>query len=268
MKIPIIFLFLILSFTGCRTYAPTTLENPGCKTVISGIMYCNGRWDKKVPVMFTKLDDGIRTRFGEIIERNDEGFIFKPDRTQNYGPYPKPKLFKYDDIICMLDSNAHIIYGSFPEKYLSFWGMIWELTSASKVASSIYLKIESNSYFSFCLEPDIYIVKSIQFINESESNYTDFSSYLPEIKINVKVDNNNYIGDIILDNLKFDDKFYKINCKIGQRPSDVIYGMIGLVGALANELDKSGQEIFHTIMIKDNLQSGDSRTKNIIQIKE
>lgn len=270
MKTIIFLLIIFVSFTACRNFALTTFENPKCKTIISGFMSCNGRWDQKVPVLFMKLEDGIRIRFGAIIDRNADGFIFKPDRTQNYGPYPKPRLVKYDEIICMLDSNGQVIYGTFPNKYLSFWRMEWELVSSTKPkTSSIYLKFESNWNFSFCLEPGEYFVDNIIFKKSDVSNYSDFSEKLPEINIVVKPNKDNYIGDIYLDDINTNIHVYNIPCAIGQRPSDANIGiMFGAIGAIANEISKSSKDVFHSLRIIDNLHTGDTREKSIISISE
>ena len=268
MKTSLIVILIALSLYSCRNFAPTTKENPDCKHIISGKSIFNYIWLGRVPVMIINYHGSHEFLFGKLGEKTSEGYMFYPERIHNFGYAPKDRLYKFSEIECLFDSSRNKIYGSIPKDILEEWKMIWQIVPYLNKSKKItYLEIESNSEFSFCLDPGIYQVQNIEFIKSNKKGFLDISVYLPEMIFEVDSNKNNYIGDIYLDEKDKIVEAFEIPCKVGSRPSDAAAGYwLGLTGAIVNEAIKSGENPTHTIFVRDALHKDDKRTKSLLKI--
>jgi len=256
MRILSVIYILAITLSGCKHFAKSTQANPECKSIISGEVISQGKWFKKLPALVTKKKNKEEIIRGRIIEKKADGYIFKPYRTQTYGPDPEPALYHFDEIICLIDSNGHTVYGTPPDEYLRWWGMTIEVVPVTNIkAGSTFIELNPNKVFSFCLEPGSYLIKKITF-NFTESGflgdkYTDISETLPNITFKVDEGKDNYIGEIYIDDEPNIEKSSKILCIAGERPTDAVGMQFGLLGALASASAKSKLNPFHYIFFKN-----------------
>lgn len=197
---------------GCKTYAPTTDENPDCKTVVSGNIFFDVRTKWKAPALVIKVDGRYKFLHGRILEKKDDGYMFAPEVTNKFDREREPRLYNWKEIVLLMDSSKTILYGAIPEEYNNFWTYDWCLIPESAPSSPIHLKMKSNQPFSYCLEPGNYTVRNIIFINNRIENYSDISLNASMISFGVKKNLNNYIGDIHYDTTGDSTDIHNIYC--------------------------------------------------------
>lgn len=107
---------------------------------------------------------------GEYIRRMPEGIIFKAD--YGWANTNDEKLYMFNEVVCVLDSNCKVIYGSLPEKYTPKSDFIITLSLKNNEESNIVLTIPANEPFSYCLDSGVYSINyAVIYSKEYGINY-------------------------------------------------------------------------------------------------
>lgn len=232
---------------------------PNCMTIIEGNFHSRVTWNGDVPVLLLKNSENQDGMKGRIIEKTAEGIRFDQNRVSPFYD-PAEKFYPYEDIICAIDENREIIYGSIPNKFSIVWNADVELVPQDTLkAKPTILELKANRRFSFCLNTGLYLVKKITF--KGNNGYVDEAIHLPEMELMVERGYNNYVGDLYLN---FSPLTSEETCllpfKIKYRPDQAAMGaMFGLVGALIysattaslHEASLKGAAGVHTLDVKE-----------------
>ncbi|MBL7996321.1 hypothetical protein JNM05_13205 [bacterium] len=243
----LVIIMSLFTFGGCTNYATSTKKDPNCTTVVCGKFVCAEKWVGKYPALMIKDMGETKSYFGEITEIDSAGVWF--DRTKEGFVFSSPRYYPFKKIVCLIDENNDVIYGSIPKKYGGTWDMDIMLAPVNVPGGkAITLRLEANKEFAFCLEPNEYLVGNIMF--NRGNDYIDVGKDIPVLKFMAQSNKWNYIGDIYMDSTVANVAPIKITCKIGSRPSDAANGaMFGLVGAVLLEMSRSGDRIEHKITV-------------------
>ncbi len=97
----------------------------------------------------------------------------------------------------MIDSNKQLIYGKIPKKFYRVLNiqMILEPENQPEVKPSRIL-LKADEQFGFCVPPGTYQVKAVTFIDKDGNS--DYVVDLPKLKLTIKENAANYIGDLYL----------------------------------------------------------------------
>lgn len=269
MRILLLICVLAVITAGCSNYALTTIENPNCKTIISGKTICATKWNYQNPAIIAEnLFGGEMICLGLELKKVDSGFNLKQYSTREKRFLNR--FFKFDEVQYAVDSIGNSVYGTLPEKYAHKWKMHIEFKSIdTKSNNSFSLEIFPNRKFSFCVEPGIYEVESMYFESLTTILHTDIvdNEDLPEIILDIQPNTINYIGDIYLDSLVPNKTITKITCKEGIRPKDIYPSNLGLIGGLLTKAQKYGNYYYHTLAIKNEPPIGFNGKESLLQIK-
>lgn len=85
---------------------------------------------------------------GNYLSRTTEGILFKAD--YGWANANEEKLYKFNEVLCVLDSNCRTVYGSLPEKFQTVNCNAF-LEMKSPTDEDISFKLEANRDFSFCI---------------------------------------------------------------------------------------------------------------------
>ena len=257
---------LLISTTGCKNYAISKAENPKCLSYVTGVFHFPFTWKGKFPAIIYKKAGYYNTLYGKIVERQKEGILFDPlpDRVSKY---PK-RVYKFSEITCFINDMGVIEFGALPDIWLPKIAIDLFLVPVNKPSEKeTILKLESEKAFAYCLNPDLYRIKKIEYYKTNQ-DYSDFSQNLPYLTLNVEKDKENYIGDIYIDTPIQGETATNLDFKPGRRPSDAsTQAMFGLIGTAIHEAQKSNEDIIHTFIVRDELKKRDSANITIIKFK-
>jgi len=226
-------------------------KNSSCRTVIEGSFQDDYLWKGKVAAIVTENFNGTTTKYGKIVEVNDDGIVFDEEK-QNYLSNPDPKKYSFKDLVCVIDENRNVIHGTVPGRYKITWTLDMELANkADSTQKKVKIKLVQGEKFAYCIAPGTYYVSKIVFKNNRD--FVDVSTDIPNMRFEVAPNCINYVGDIHLDNLpERSPNTCAVSYKIVSRPSDAMVGFaFGLVGALLQEAARSmnTEENIHTITV-------------------
>ncbi len=217
----IISLLLIMVYSG----AVGEKDKAKCSAIVEGFCFEQVIWTKDRPALIIKDKGSSRVLFGELLEVTDDGIRFDPRREGLHNP--PAKLYSSQEILCAIDKDGQIFYGNLPVEFGNFWRIDFHLVSATRTGDKpIVVKLKPNQRFSFCLEPDIYVIKKIAFMNRREeidkqnkfkhtfnhdwkyasnpADYIDETIDIPTLTFTVARDSANYIGDLYFTSVSTD----------------------------------------------------------------
>lgn len=128
----------------------------------------------------------------------------------------------------------------------------------------IYLELEPNKHFSYCVRPGTYTIDKIEF---SIKENLDESIRIPTIKFRAEVDKSNYLGNIhLVNNISDSSGCIKIPYKIVHNPNEIgIALMFGLVGtAIYQGLKKSDIDGYYLLKVSNDSSFEFSSTREHI----
>ena len=248
----------------------------GCTTTISGKMHFPFSTSQFKEGLLVKRGGEYSFVQGKIVEKTEKGYIFDPQTTRKYGPDAEKRLYKFDEIICAIDTNSQIVYGDMPDKIMDMFRMELYVTPAKGDSTKgLRVKLNTNKKFQYCIEPGTYRIIQIIFYKTNTLNFVDCSEFLPEMTFETKPGVNNYLGDFLLDAPLKESDSYSITCWNIRRPGDDF--VFALASAYTNGVNTGryvspsaafkSERVKHTLSIRDSLPPGDLRTKTVIKIR-
>jgi len=265
-------IILVLILSSCSNFAVSTKDDPDCETVVSGRMTNPLSYDFDTDVMVLKKRKSHAYILGQIINKTDDGYIFKPDSIPFMGreEYRSSyniieREYKFSEIKSLLDQDANLIHGYFPKIGQQYYDVNVLIQNNNKPDEKyIILPLERNSDFSFCLESGFYSIVGYTFILYKTEELYDYAIKIPNITFEVKKNRNNYIGDLIFNSPKESLNKHNILTKIGSRGQNMYPGLIGgLVYATHMSLKN---EFNNTISIQDKFTPAPNKINSLLHV--
>ncbi|MGH7495914.1 MAG: hypothetical protein ACREOO_26460 [bacterium] len=240
--------FTLTACAGTRELV-TTKENPACDTTIEGNYYNEEFWTGKIPALVTKKNGELIVWEGAIVSIDDKGIRFDPRRESPFYDPPE-KLYTFDEIVCAVDERRKTVYGTVPEKNRKVWLLELQVASASQPdARSFKICLVPNEKFSYCLAPDEYVLKKIQF--KMGADFIDEAVNFPKLSFRVAAGMANYLGDLYLDYDQPDQPgVFVLPFRIKSRPNQFGAMQFGLIGALLYQASLPYKTGIHTLRVK------------------
>ena len=224
MKYSFIFILLII-FTACNTNNLYRFdEDPNCTTTIEGYFSAPNIWDSYYPAIVKKG----QIVYGNVISKSDKDIIFV-ERKSGIFHSPDTLKFPIQDIETIIDSEKNCIYGAIPNKF-AVKGLKVKMYLIKRYApelESIFLELEPNKSFSYCVAPGTYGIDRIEVIYKKG---IDESLSVPFRPFIIKPNTTNYIGNVslLVDTSACTDNVYKIPFKNLVNNSDAaVAGFLG-----------------------------------------
>jgi len=198
----IISLLMLLIWESCGVSEATMyIDNKECKSVVEGSYISNIRYDRKCPTIVFKKFHSPLIQYGKLVEINDTGVVFDPDRS---GPFfdQDPTFYPNEDFDCVVDSEGYAVVGNIPERFQVICNMEWEIVNINDQSKSpLKLVFHSGEHFAYCLEAGTYSVRKVYFKADLELGYKweDESINNNEIIFSVEINRTNYLGNMLLD---------------------------------------------------------------------
>jgi len=231
-----IILGIILTYllSGC-TSSLKLADNPSCKSVIEGYYGSHLRWTGRVPALIYKDNGKTKAAYGQINENSNFFDVLKTAKDRNDST--SLQHFQKENTIAIIDSTGRIIYGHADDKILrpsEYWELVLEIAKTGVKRPKVKeIKLVPGKNFAFCLTPGEYIVKNMYFINKYQ--IVDKAKNFPEFTFKVTPFTSTYIGNLYLDDNRFDAPKIKIPyINISNPKQSVTAGLIG--GAIGGAL--------------------------------
>ena len=250
-----IFLGLIVGCSDVHN-AHRSDESSPCPAIVEGFFHSKITYKGKAPAISVRRTSTPEILNGTIKNITKDGILFVPARESIFYD-PDTVFFPLDRIQWIVDEGGNVIYGTLPDKKSRSLDMEFEIYDPSRMETKHFsLTFEANQRFSYCLSPGDYLVDKIRLcwgaIDQEATS-------IPPMKIRVRPNVVNYIGDFFLD-LRSDSLpgVFTIRTSINQpyrwvpsvaQGGVVVAGMVALASAvttpdsaahsLAIELDSS-----------------------------
>ncbi len=250
-------LFLLVAYlllAGCATTKiPTLEEKQDCLTSVEGFFHSRDVWAGRRPALILKSDQK-KALGGELISYDENGVTFDASRQ---GPFydPEKKYYPYKDVKTLIGHKGEVLYGQLPKDATVSWGLQLSLVPRkNRDQKSLKLELKPNEPFGYCLQPGIYFVKEVYFIDKHKN--MDKAVDFPDLFIHVEKNTSNYVGDIYLDPLEINqEEEIALPYKIHSRPKDAFNAgfLGGLVGGALYAASISAKGIIgqHSIIVKE-----------------
>lgn len=262
-------LLVTLTLISCTPYAVSTKDNPSCKTVVQGIFHApisvkNFDPDER-PLMISKKNGVQRIEAGRVISQDSNGIVFRRKKVGVAGG-GTDRLYKYSEIMCLLDSSNQVVYGSIAACKLPQWSMEVRLSPLSIGAGTdeVVVVMKADEEYSYCVEPGKYAITEIKFMLNGD---IDVNSSKTNLMVDIQKGRVNYLGDVILDSDEKTTDTWIIPCRIDERKSDgAAAAMFGIAGFLVNRL-ATGSEAQHTLLYKAGILPIGAVSSPIVMVK-
>lgn len=230
--------YVLLFLTGCSSNKLIRLEDDqNCATIIEGY-YSNPKiWNNYYPAFVLKNG---KFRLAKEIKRDSIGIFFLEKKTRIFQT-PDTLFFPFSEIQTVIDSTRLCTYGEIIDRH-AFKDIKLTLHLAydnDTTYKPIFLELEPNEKFSYCVKPGNYTIKGIVVNNNGR---LDGSLGIPKIKFNVESNKTNYIGSISLANNLSDSNnciVVPYKCFYDSKKSAAVGFMFGLIGTIVYESTKS-----------------------------
>ena len=233
MKFTFLSIILIsLIFIEACSYNKFALyeDDSKCDTVIEGYYASSKIWNTFYPAFISKK--GIFKRAAEL-SRDSNGVYFKEISTRIFQT-PDTLFYAYDDLQVIIDSTKKCTFGDIPNRFF-YKGIDITLYLSypdDPKYKPLYIELEPNEKFSYCVRPGKYIIDKIEF---KIKDNIDQSYKIPKISFNVDANKRNYLGSIrLVDNEKDSADCLKIPYTnlVNSGESAGVGVMFGLIGTV------------------------------------
>jgi hypothetical protein len=271
----IISLLILPLFFYCATKLRAVKKGQDCATSIVGFYYPEMIWSGRFPALLKRENNLTYPVYGKIVSIKEAGVIFIPNLIDGE-PNSESYLYSKDDLLAVIDSSGHVIYGKLSSKYLKpkdpLDVRITVHNEKQPKRFKYQFKMKMNQKFEFCIKPGRYTIVGIQF--QSGQNRVEAGTEFP--KMIFKVDSNvkNYIGDIYLNSLNIEGPKVMVPYKNMNPQNAALAGLLGgLVGETIYTIDRAIAPPvgFHFLTIHSNPpeESSEENFKiNVIEIEK
>jgi hypothetical protein len=171
-------------------------ESLPCPAIVEGFFHSKITYVGKSPAISVRHTSTPEILNGTIKKITKDGILFVPARESIFYD-PDTVFFSLDRIQWIVDEGGNVIYGTLPDRKSRSLDMELEIFDPSRTETKhTILKFEANQRFSYCLSPGDYLVEKIRFcwgaIDQEATS-------IPPMKIPVRPNVVNYIGDFFLD---------------------------------------------------------------------
>ena len=267
---------LIFSFIiSCASKLKKFKENSDCTTTIVGYYHTELIWKGRYPTLLEKINGLTYPVYGKIASMKEAGVIFIPNLI-NGEPNSERFLYSKDDLLAVIDSSGHVIYGELPSKYLKPKDPLDVRITVHNEEQPKRFKYEftmkKDQKFEFCIKPGSYTIVGIQF--QDGENRVEKGTDFAKMKFKVDPDSRNYIGDIYLNSPDIEGPKIKVPYK-DMNPDGMTMAAFfgGLTGAAIYAIDREiappvGHH-FLTICNNPNEEFSEENCKiNVIEIEK
>lgn len=233
----IFLLLIVLTLTGCNTNKLITNNKDDCNTVVEGFYAFPQIWNSVAPAIVFKNNNYVK--YGTVIKRNPDNIVFVEKKTGIFHT-PDTLIYPLGDIRAIIDSTKECTFGNLPERYAEI-GLVLRLYISKKGSAEKeykYLELRPNQKFSYCLEPGIYSIKKIEYLN---AEGIDESDSIPFGEINIEQYKTNYLGNIsMITTFDVNNNVFKIPFKqvYSNSEASAAAAFFGILGALAYDLTR------------------------------
>ncbi|MBL7973962.1 MAG: hypothetical protein JNJ85_03555, partial [Candidatus Kapabacteria bacterium] len=147
----VVYCIITIVGVGCTNSNLIRIKDTYCETKITGNCIVDPSFKFNFSAIIIKEYGNQKLIPGTIILKDSSGVVFKADEGYFKG---ENKLYKYKNIICVIDTNHKAIYGTIPEEYYHSWKSMLRLTNA-KTGIDQYLTFEPNQPFELCIHPGV-----------------------------------------------------------------------------------------------------------------
>lgn len=193
-----IFLFVILplisiSFLSCGiNVAVPKYKNPTCPTTISGRFNIPLNFPEMKAMMILTDHGSMKKMFGDYVGKTSDGIRFKAD--YGWATTTDEKLYKLNEVLCVIDSNCKVVYGSVPSKYQTS-DYIMLLILQNKNGDEFLLNLTANEDFTFCIESGKYTIKYVN-ISSSDNRLLYQGRMISKAWLSLQESKDNWLGVI------------------------------------------------------------------------
>jgi hypothetical protein len=200
VKKKIMFIFLIF-FISCNPSLKKYDSESECSTIISGEVKSSHEWISAKDCLFFNKKSS-KPLFGKIIEMREDGVLFNPDDAPLF---KRPtQFYAFEELRGIINISGEILLGTIPKKYCNVTSIEFELVNQDSTIeqTSITLTLNSNEYFSYCIQPGTYKIENLTLNTRKKIIHP--CTIIPEIKLTVKEGYNNLLGSFNFDLSHFD----------------------------------------------------------------
>ena len=230
--IVIISLLILPLFFNCATKLKVVKKNQDCNTSIVGFYCPEMIWSGRFPTLLKRQNNLTYPIYGKIVSMKEAGVIFIPNLIDGR-PNSESYLYSKDDLLAVIDSSGHVIYGELPSKYLKPKDPldVTLIVHNEKQPKRFKYKftMKMNQKFEFCIKPGRYTIVGIQF--QDNYNRIEIGTDFPRMKFKVDSNYKNYIGDIYLNSKDTEGLIAKIPFRDSYDEGVEMAGLIGQLGA-------------------------------------
>ena len=226
-----ILLISILFIEACSTNKFISVDDDSkCSTTIEGYYSSSKIWNTYYPAFILK---GGNFKLASELYRDSTGICFLEKSTRVFQT-PDTLFYPYNEIQVVIDSTKKCTFGEIPNRFF-YKGIDIRLTlsyAADPKYKPIYIELEPNESFAYCVRPGNYIIDKIEFRIKDN---LDESYQIPKISFNVEENKKNFLGSIkLVDSEKDSANCLKIPYKsvVNSGESASVALMFGLVGSI------------------------------------
>ncbi len=186
----------ILFLSSCSTNKFIALsDNSDCVTTLEGRFLTKDEYNYYAPILLFEK----KYKMGKVIKFDDAG-VFFVEKKSGILHSPDTLSFKYNEIRAVVDSNKQCIWGELKSREKQKVELrLYATRKDDPEYSPIYIDMVSETDFSYCVKPGVYVISGIY--REEKPSSLDkayVSIRQPLFEFVVEKGKTNYLGDITL----------------------------------------------------------------------